>query len=156
MIVRALVVVAVPFLSIAATPDPALAQFPGDRDPCWVYAVAIKDAPMMTREEIRERLKRVYELARAEGNQKVWEASRAALTAATSGQGVREALNGLVEACRDRGSSAFPREGRSTPTAPISQDDAVKHLQGVLEREGVSGAKCRQKQYGSGWVTVCE
>ena len=149
------VVLVLNLLAPLAAVMPAAAQFVGDRDPCWVYAVAIKDAPMMTREEIRERLKRVYELARADGNQKVWDASRAALTAATSGQGVREALDGLVEACRDRGSSAFPR-GRSTPSAPISQDDATKHLRGVLEREGASGANCRQKQYGGGWVTICD
>jgi hypothetical protein len=77
------------------------------------------------------------------------------LKAATTGQGVREALDGMADACHATGSSAF-REWRSKSTTPISQDDAAKHLQGVLEREGAGGANCRQKQYGSGWVTICD
>src|SRR6266850_1722928 len=137
------VVLVLNLLAPLAAVMPAAAQFVGDRDPCWVYAVAIKDVPMTTRDEIRDRLKRLYELARTDGNPKVWDASRAALTAATSGQGVREALDGLVEACRDRGSSAFPREGRSQPTAPTTTEDAKRHIQGVLEREGAVGANCR-------------
>jgi len=38
----------------------------------------------------------------------------------------------------------------------ITAEDVDRHLRGVLEREGVTGAKCTKKQYGAGWVTVCE
>jgi hypothetical protein len=142
---------------ILALASPAGAQFIGDRDACWVYATTLNSVSMMTREEARDRLKRVYEIARADGisNPKVWEASRAMLTAATSGRGVNEALDGMAEACRDRGSFIF-RDWRSKPTAPTTQDEATKQLRGVLEREGATDAKCHQKQYGSGWVTICE
>ena len=110
---------------------------------------------MMTRDEIRERLKRVYDLARTSGKPTVWDASRAAVTAATSGQNIRAALDGLAEACRDSGSHVF-REWRATPSTPVPPAEADRHLRGVLDREGVTDAKCTKKQYGGSWVTACE
>ena len=42
------------------------------------------------------------------------------------------------------------------PSQPIAPTDADRHVKGVLERTGVADAMCTKKQYGSGWVTVCE
>jgi len=54
---------------------------------------------------------------------------------------------------------------QATPTPPsekhrqtrtISEADAERQLRGVLEREGHPAARCTKKQYGPGWVTICE
>jgi hypothetical protein len=42
------------------------------------------------------------------------------------------------------------------PTRPISEADADRHLRGVLERAGVPAAQCNKKQYGPGWVSICQ
>jgi hypothetical protein len=42
------------------------------------------------------------------------------------------------------------------PTRPISEADADRHLRGVLERAGTPAARCTKKQYGPGWVIICE
>lgn len=42
------------------------------------------------------------------------------------------------------------------PKAPVSAEEADRQLKGVLERSGESAAKCEKKQYGAGWVTICE
>jgi hypothetical protein len=41
-------------------------------------------------------------------------------------------------------------------TRAISEADAERQLRGVLDREGYPGARCTRKQYGPGWVTICE
>ena len=41
-------------------------------------------------------------------------------------------------------------------TRPVPQDEAERHLKGVLERAGEPQARCTKKQYSGGWVTVCE
>jgi hypothetical protein len=42
------------------------------------------------------------------------------------------------------------------PTVPISEADAERHLRSVLERVGYRSAQCTKKQYGPGWVSVCQ
>jgi hypothetical protein len=41
-------------------------------------------------------------------------------------------------------------------TRPVPQDEAERHLKGVLERSGETEARCTKKPYNGGWVTVCE
>jgi hypothetical protein len=53
--------------------------------------------------------------------------------------------------------SAPPAQKPASVGGPdASQQDAERHLRGLLEREGATDAKCTKKQYGSSWVTVCE
>jgi hypothetical protein len=42
------------------------------------------------------------------------------------------------------------------PARPISEADAERHLRGILERVGMPTARCTKKQYGPGWVSICE
>ncbi len=42
------------------------------------------------------------------------------------------------------------------PSQPIPEADADRHLRGILERTGTLATQCRKKQYGPGWVTICE
>jgi hypothetical protein len=42
------------------------------------------------------------------------------------------------------------------PSPPIPEADADRHLRGILERTGTLATQCRKKQYGPGWVTICE
>ena len=53
------------------------------------------------------------------------------------------------------GPAAGPVES-DRPTRPISEADADRHLRGVLERAGTPAAKCTKKQYGPGWVIICQ
>jgi hypothetical protein len=41
-------------------------------------------------------------------------------------------------------------------TRPVSEAEAERQLQGVLERSGIAAERCTKKQYGPGWVIVCE
>jgi hypothetical protein len=114
----------------------------------------LQDASFLNQDEIRVRIRRVYELARG-GDVKVWNASRAALTAVTSGQGFSESLDGLSQACHDKGSPFF-HNWQGKPSAPQTAEDADRYLRGVQERGGDPKVKCTKKQYGTGWVSVCE
>ncbi|HEX2437759.1 MAG TPA: hypothetical protein VHT71_05570 [Methylomirabilota bacterium] len=42
------------------------------------------------------------------------------------------------------------------PTRPIPEADADRLLRSVLERAGTPTARCNKKQYGPGWVIICE
>jgi len=42
------------------------------------------------------------------------------------------------------------------PSRPISEEEADKQVRDVLQRTGEPAARCTKKQYGTGWVTVCE
>jgi hypothetical protein len=42
------------------------------------------------------------------------------------------------------------------PTRPIPEADADRLLRSVLERAGTPFARCSKKQYGPGWVIICE
>jgi hypothetical protein len=42
------------------------------------------------------------------------------------------------------------------PTRPISEADADRYLRAVLEHSGTPAARCTKKQYGPGWVIICE
>lgn len=42
------------------------------------------------------------------------------------------------------------------PSLPIPEADAERHLRGILERLGTPSARCTKKQYGPGWVSICE
>jgi hypothetical protein len=42
------------------------------------------------------------------------------------------------------------------PSRPISEEEADKQVRDVLQRTGEPAAKCTKKQYGTGWVSVCE
>jgi hypothetical protein len=54
-----------------------------------------------------------------------------------------------------RPSPAAPPE-RDRPTRAVTEADADRQLRGVLEREGDPKARCTKKQYGPGWVMICE
>jgi hypothetical protein len=134
-------------------PGEAVAQFFSDRDACGVYAMTLQDASILNRDEICVRIRRGYELARG-GDVKVSNASRAALTAVTPGQGLSESLDGLSQACHDKGSPFF--HNWQKPSTPQTAEDADRYLRGVLERGGDPKAKCTKKQCGTDWVSVCE
>ena len=137
-------------------PGEAVAQYFSYSDACGVYATMLQDASFLNQDEIRVRIRRVYELARG-GDVKVWDASRAALTAVTSGQGISESLDGLSQAFHDKGSPFFhnwqgkPRapRPRRTPTATFaaSWNAAVTPRQSVrrssTERAGSPSANDR-------------
>jgi hypothetical protein len=42
------------------------------------------------------------------------------------------------------------------PTRPISEAEADRQLQNILERTGETSARCTKRQYGPGWVIVCD
>jgi hypothetical protein len=41
------------------------------------------------------------------------------------------------------------------PSRPVSEAEADRQLRNVLERTGETGAHCTKRQYGPGWVIVC-
>src|SRR5262245_33927228 len=47
-----------------------------------------------------------------------------------------------------------PPENR--PTRPISEAEADRQLRNILERTGGNAARCTKRQYGPGWVIVCD
>jgi hypothetical protein len=49
---------------------------------------------------------------------------------------------------------AAPQENR--PTRPISEAEADRQLRTILERTGGNAARCTKRQYGPGWVIVCD
>jgi hypothetical protein len=55
-----------------------------------------------------------------------------------------------------RGGAASAAAEANRPTRPVTEAEAERHLKGVLERSGDPQARCTKKQYGAGWVTVCE
>jgi hypothetical protein len=52
--------------------------------------------------------------------------------------------------------SAAPTSESERPSRPISEEEADRQVKDVLQREGQPAARCTKKQYGPGWVTVCE
>ena len=42
------------------------------------------------------------------------------------------------------------------PSRPVSEAEADRQLRNVLERTGETSARCTKRQYGPGWVIVCE
>ena len=60
----------------------------------------------------------------------------------------------LADCCAEN-YPAFRDAGRWAST-PITDDEATRHLRGVLERAGEAGAQCQRKPYGPGWVAVSE
>jgi hypothetical protein len=52
--------------------------------------------------------------------------------------------------------SAAAAPENTGPARPVSEEEAERQLRGVLERGGNPAAHCTKKQYGPGWVTVCE
>ena len=49
---------------------------------------------------------------------------------------------------------AAPPDNR--PTRPISEAEADRQLRSILERTGETAARCTKRQYGPGWVIVCD
>jgi hypothetical protein len=49
---------------------------------------------------------------------------------------------------------ASPPENR--PTRPVSEAEADRQLRNILERTGETAARCTKRQYGPGWVIVCD
>jgi len=49
---------------------------------------------------------------------------------------------------------AAPPENR--PTRPVSEAEADRQLRNILERTGETSARCTKRQYGPGWVIVCD
>jgi hypothetical protein len=41
------------------------------------------------------------------------------------------------------------------PTRPVSEAEADRQLRNILERTGETAARCTKRQYGPGWVIVC-
>jgi hypothetical protein len=54
---------------------------------------------------------------------------------------------------RPTAAPATPAPRTTAPPPGMSEREATEQRQRI---ENASGAKCQQKQYGSGWVTVCE
>lgn len=42
------------------------------------------------------------------------------------------------------------------PSRPVSEAEADRQLRNVLERTGETSARCTKRQYGPGWVIVCD
>jgi len=69
---------------------------------------------------------------------------------------LRRAMNlpgGIPPECRDR---PTPEKYRFKPLPPISEQEGERRVRQSNENAGTPNAKCTKKQYGSGWVTVCE
>jgi hypothetical protein len=54
-----------------------------------------------------------------------------------------------------------PQPGREPlepmrPERPIAESEVDANVKAILERAGEPGVKCQKKQYGGGWVTICE
>jgi hypothetical protein len=49
---------------------------------------------------------------------------------------------------------AAPPDNR--PSRPVSEAEADRQLRNVLERTGETSARCTKRQYGPGWVIVCD
>jgi hypothetical protein len=47
-----------------------------------------------------------------------------------------------------------PPENR--PTRPVTEAEADRQLRNILERTGETSARCTKRQYGPGWVIVCD
>src|SRR2546426_12827397 len=124
-------------------------------DVCSLWAGILRQVNegVVTGSEIRTQIQAVYARAHQTQNRNLRAATAALLRAATERSGVVEASRTMTEACRDL--PAFREAGRRAST-PITDDEAMRHLRGVLERAGETDAKCQRKQYGTGWVTVCE
>ena len=82
----------------------------------------------------------------------------AARRAADEVRGLTESIREFRRAASDQAQPPAQRPSPSVeaPLRMITAEDVDRQLRGVLEREGVTGAKCTKKQYGAGWVTVCE
>jgi hypothetical protein len=52
--------------------------------------------------------------------------------------------------------SESPDTSPARPSIPIPQAEADRQARDAMERAGDREAKCVKRQYGSGWVTVCE
>ena len=117
-------------------PATAVAQRP-DRHPCFLYAQTLREAGVATADELRERLRFMYVAARSTALEP---ASANLLKAATAKRGTAEAGRHMVEACRAAGNWTFG-EARSATGAPVSEADALRQLQSVLERQGAAQPK---------------
>jgi hypothetical protein len=163
-----------PALPAPAAPTPAPRQG-STRHPCILYADLLyydRDGKLSAN-GFRDSFAKIGDWARAYGDPRFTEASLELLKAGTLNQDYGERFSGperdiaqlrprlkrpmarmtelcapepaFLEAQRDRGGGA-----------PITPQDAERQLKGVLEREGATDAKCTKKQFGTGWVTVCE
>ena len=74
--------------------------------------------------------------------------------AATPPSAVTSTPSTVILGPRGSAASAATEPGRAT--RPVTEAEADRHLQGVLERSGDPAARCTKKQYGGGWLTVCE
>ncbi len=54
------------------------------------------------------------------------------------------------------GPQAIPAIIENRPTRPISEAEADRYLRTVLEHSGALASRCTKKQYGPGWVIICE
>jgi hypothetical protein len=145
-------------IAFGALPTNAFAQVPVDRDiydvcSLWEGVLRQVNGGLVTGSEIRTQLQAVYARAHQTLNRELrYAATAALLRAATDTRGGIEASQAMTAACRDH--PAF-RDARRA-SSPITDDEATRHLRSVLERAGEVDAKCQQKQYGPGWVSVCE
>jgi hypothetical protein len=136
-----------------ALPTNVFAQVPVDQDiydvcSLWEGVLRQVNGGVVTGSEIRTQLQAVYARAHQTLNRELrYAATAALLRAATDTRGGIEANQAMTAAFRDSSRRASP---------PITDDEATRHLQGVLERAGEADAKCQRKQYGPGWVAVCK
>ena len=70
---------------------------------------------------------------------------------ASSAAGTRDSSTVILGPRESAPSAAEPNR----VTRPVTEAEAQRQLEGVLERSGTA-ARCTKKQYGPGWVTVCE
>src|SRR5947207_2593465 len=67
--------------------------------------------------------------------------------------GVYKELMQDLWACASRKAVQAER-GPRAPRPPVTATEAERQLRGVLERQNAAEAKCEERQYGCGWVTV--
>ena len=139
---------------------PAAAQSLSSK-PCSSFLDVLREAGrenFLTRDEIRPRLTVIYQEAE-HAEPDVRRAAAGMLRAATAGgAGASEAIQAMASACeKAHPTSPVWRQLRAgTATGIVTRQQADRHLRDVLEREGETGAKCTQRQFGTGWVAVCD
>jgi hypothetical protein len=122
---------------------------------CSIFATVLREGRegIATGPELRAKIQEMYVPASMSKSEELRRAATALLRAATDRQGVAEAAKAMTAACLDHPRFRGLNLRSSTP---ITEDQAERQLRGALERSGEKPTNCRQKQYGSGWVTVCD
>ena len=160
---RTLTLAALLMLSLAT---PALAQSRGGTIDRYAYEqscdrllVTLQEMQkgVLTPTELRAHVQGIYtQTERASYWSPELQAAGARLMRAvtTRPEDAGQAAVALAKLCDGKTSAENARAWRAR--GQIAPEEADRLLRGVLERGGTPAAKCSQKQYGTGWVTVCE